>query len=226
VKATCRNCRADVEVPEYLPSKTPVLCDTCASAAVIGAHRRALAPALTSVPERYRDANLDDFTRIPDVARSRIDPTSMLATRILVIHGPTASGKTTLAAALFRWFVERPRPDEVDKAMRAVRSRFFAAADIPVGCRFVEEGETMRRAKAAPFAVIDDVGQEGNVGAQAVKVVLLSRAEHNRRTIITTADGLDEATRRWTASYGAGVTRRYFEDADVKIVELHRRTER
>jgi hypothetical protein len=205
------------------------ICASCACKNRLEAIREAVAPALATVPPVY-DASWGEaelFRRVPDLAACRRPAADFLSRPVLMLHGPTGAGKSSLAGALFRFIVGGIGPDSVQGEVDfAAAARWVESRDVPA--------DGAAAAWRASAVVLDDVGQEGGAGESfaaqdrfRVMADLLDKLYthrvfgHHRARIILTTYGTHETWRKW---YGAGIARRYWEDADhVLKVKLDRR---
>lgn len=246
----CAKCNAFVEIPPDLarggkvvslrgfevdrppmPAGASVVCSECARKRAEREHILTMAAALRSIPERYRDAEWGSdalYRRVPDLLDMTTTPAALLSTRILLLHGESGAGKTSLASALFRWSIESTGPEShPDLIRRAQMSRFVDAREIPPNRNAAEGPMVAAVARRSSFVLLDDVGQEAGEGnaygaherSREVADVLSHIDKLNRPCIITTY-GTPES---WATSYGAGVSRRFWEADDAQIIKLHRR---
>lgn len=218
--------RHDTEVP----SGAHAVCPACADTERYAEHRVSMAAALRSIPEKYRDAvwgSPELRERVADIGEFRIGAAALMSPRVLLLHGESGAGKTTLACALLRWAIDDAGPDAPpDKIGRASAARFVAARDVPPS-RDVQGPLARVVARKASLLVLDDVGQEAGAGesysagdrTREVKDLLEFRFDGNMRTIVTTYGN----PRTWALSYGGGVVRRYWDDPDARVIELKRR---
>ncbi len=87
------------------------------------------------------------------------------------------------------------------------------------------EGEPRRvlQAMAAPLLVLDDVGQEVEIGIPVVAHVLQRRYDHVKATVATSGLTVDQLVAR----YGSGVARRLLETVGgATVLKLQSRGER
>lgn len=201
------------------------ICEGCGAKIRAAEHRARMRGALRSIPERYRDAvvgSLELRERVPDIDKIEFGVRELLKPTCLVLFGETGAGKTSLASSLMRFVIDDTEPNShPDLIRRAEMALFVSATDLPDSKNLVE------RAKRASVAVIDDVGQEagegvafaGNERCYIVKNVLEWRYRNERQTIVTTYDGPE----KWAERYGAGVTRRFWEDPDSQQIQLRRK---
>lgn len=225
----------------------PGICDPCGREQRITEHGARLGAAIESIPIRCRSAKWGSIAlaeRVPDLGRVEdmtddegrpVPVSALLQARIVVIHGDTGAGKTSLAAALLRLIIDQAKPDSEQATIeRARRCRFVDARDIPPGAAAPGGISMLATAAGASVLLLDDVGQEAGTGesfgaadrARVVADLLNYRDKHGLQTIVTTygaaVGGVAGVVASW-ARYGAGVVRRYLESGDGFVIELHRR---
>lgn len=211
----------------------PGICSECGRAVRADAIAEQVAPAFVSVPTVYnaRWGTKELLRRAPSLAKDRRGPEFFLGRPVLLLCGETGAGKSSFASALFWYIVDRLATEAIDADQDAVdfvsRARWVEARDVPA------PGDGALIAWRASILVIDDVGQEGGTGEsfacqdrQRAMADLLDKLYthrvfgQSRGRIILTTYGTPEMWRKW---YGAGVARRYWEDAEhVLKVELKR----
>lgn len=131
--------------------------------------------------------------------------------------GSAGAGKTSLASALaVTW-----------ASVTARTAVFVAAVDVGVARQQhgLGEGEPriIRQAMNAPLLVLDDLGQEAEVGVPVVAHILQHRYNQASPTIATSGLSVDQIVSR----YGAGVARRLLETVGgATVIKLRGRPER
>ena len=183
-----------------------------------------------SIPARYRWASLvnqtaEMFQRVGEIniINARVALHDMLGgdRTWTTLQGPAGVGKTSLAAAFvdgIAHMLERSKGDTTTTSILA-DTRFFTAPDLAKARREqrygTEENNIVRLAHQAPYAVIDEVGGEDS-HSQVVSEILLSRYQHEKRTVVTTALSYEQIAQR----YGDGIARRLFDEG--ALVEMKR----
>jgi DNA replication protein DnaC len=127
------------------------------------------------------------------------------ASRVILV-GASANGKTSLAVAMMRRWVERNR----------VPAHFVLATDLASArarAQLGRESSEVVDAMYAPLLVLDDLGTDSDIGRSAVTEVIFKRHAEQRPLWITTWLNPESAAKR----YGDGIARRIFEGA--RIVE-------
>lgn len=219
-------------------------CGECYAAEQLKRHWASMGRALGSVPEHYRWARwgCDElYRRCPSLVtlanddESPVNPATLLSTKILVIHGESGAGKTSLATALFHWIIYSTSPDSSESIIeRAKQARFIDACDLAPNPN--HEGiPVMVAARRASVLLLDDAGSEGGSGDSFkakerfldVAELLRYRDKHDMTTIVTTPgtrgpNADQELAQRWTAMYGGGIMRRYLDTDDTRVVYLER----
>lgn len=196
----------------------PYLCQACAArqlAEVAARERLApIAPALASIPETFRSLRLDGADlggRVrSDIGRAMAARMAPLdEPRTVLLAGGTGAGKTSLAAAMLGWHLDRATREgatesEKDWGRRClfVHARHLALArrQTPLGA----EPELITRAREASVLLVDDLGQEAPSDKDDVVSLLSDRHADRRPTLVTYGFGLDELAAR----YGAQLERR------------------
>lgn len=204
------------------------ICMGCTIKAETTAIAERVAPALASVPAAYdaRWGQAELLRRVPGLAAERPPPRVFFERPVLLLHGESGAGKSSLAAALFCFAVQSVGPGAgQSKIDYAASARWVWARDVP--------GDGAAVARHASLLVIDDVGQEAGQGdsftsqdrCRAMADTLDHLYTHRvfgqtRGRVILTTYGTPET---WRKLYGAGVARRYWEDAEhVQLWKLER----
>lgn len=216
----------------------PGVCPACGVELDRQAQDGALAAALASIPPAFRWARGDAPEMATRVRRLRTASPAAIAERVkalalepmVLIVGASGEGKTSLACAVLREIIlagRYPAPGAAHDLAR--RARFRAARSLadrdPHEAQDPDSPvERAPRAMAARASVLllDDVGQEAGDGYKAndrsatIKTILEDRHDAGARTIITTFAHRP----MWSAMYGEGVARRYWDDERIKVVKL------
>jgi DNA replication protein DnaC len=166
-----------------------------------------------SLPERYRSARFDKPELIreriamkspQDFARNLVLARGLVDARIMLVHGASGTGKTTLVAALLRERIERGGGDGV-----FVRAADLATAQIKHRAG-QGDAELISVAKACALLVVDDLGTNDTHPMSELGEILFKRHDsESKSTWITTWMDRDKLGER----YGGGVARRYWDDA-------------
>lgn len=199
--------------------------------------RERLNQAWRSVPYGFRWARFGDQlaarVRPPAaiaVARSTLDDfVARGGTGSMVMMGPTASGKTSLAVACLRWFVQQaervarrlPIATGADRQIYRLgaEARFVTAYDLAKAAVYSQLGrrpELVERALHASVLVLDELGMDVEVyrhSATSVSEVIHERHAEHRPTIITTYLTKELVQKQ----YGAGIARRIFEGRAIVL---------
>lgn len=220
------------------------ICSACYEAGQLKAHWASMGKALMSVPSHYRGNEWGSMTlyeRCPSLRYleseegGALTPAVLMSARMIVLHGESGSGKTSLAVALYNWIIGSTSPSsDTGIIARAQGARFVDARDIHP--HPAHEGVPVDVvARRAPVLILDDAGAEGGAGEsydshdryRRVADILAHRDKHDLFTIVTTpgeyGHGADAfIVDRWAHMYGGGVMRRYLESPDSKIIYLER----
>ncbi len=216
--AWCQRCRAPIAPPPAIQ-----YCDRCLPAAVRDRRDQRLDLARSTIPGAAKWARFDN----PELAQ-RVRPADAVGqareamrSRRVLLRGKAGSGKTSLAAALFRAHLLRAlQASATEPEVRAAESaRFVPAYDLARAVQQTALGhgepELVRACLTAGLLVLDDLGAEPVVPSSPVADVLYHRHAEGRRTIVTT--GYSEA--QLGARYGDGIVRRLLEQAAVISLE-------
>ncbi len=206
----CVVCGADAAM---LPSGAVGECAACAATRV---GRARLAAAFESIPADLADVDARELRQRATGAEAltaKIELAVGTTARRVVLVGPTGAGKTSLAVAMFRaWLEQRvPLGERVSEADG--QSLFVSAfklnkarAQHPLG---QGEAPLIERACNATLVVIDDLGAETGLRDDGVREVLHTRHEDARATWVTTFLTPPQTA----AKYGGGIARRLSKDA-------------
>jgi chloramphenicol 3-O-phosphotransferase len=200
-----------------------VRCDDCQARidAAEAERQRQRALVASGIPEEMWWARLDRGralrARVPDAAVRALLPVlaelvqvaagervPMRGTPVVLLAGPAGAGKTSLACALARGAMASPALAGLGRPV----VRFLAALEVEQlirGARWGEEPAAIEQARARPFVVLDDVGQEASEQAStALRAIVAERHARGRATVVTTGLSREELSRR----YGGGTLRR------------------
>ncbi len=224
----CATCGADTETPEVLREgfERPALCPACSTQRdrddelgksrrwldTMGADDGAACPYVWADPAR---AGVSERLATVCPALRPSDPRRAILGRVLaqqwacVLSGPTGAYKSTAASYLARRVLERGRlakasPEDVARAKGivfiAVQTLERKARAWPLG-----KGECpeIAEARRATLLVLDDVGNEGEVGRDIVQGLVTDRYE-KRPTWVTT--GLEREA--FGIRYGGNIERK------------------
>ena len=224
----CVHCRNEAP-SDYFHAGGTYYCPQCQGRSVQIRHLSHSQQIRESIPARYRWASL--VTASAEMYQ-RVGERNIIAARVALhdmlggdrtwttLQGPAGVGKTSLAAAFvdgIAVMLERSKGDTMTTNVLA-DTRFFTAPDLAKARREqrygTEEHNIVRLAHQAPYAVIDEVGGEDS-HSQVVSEILLSRYQHEKRTVITTALSYEQIVQR----YGDGIARRLFDDGALVKME-------
>lgn len=168
--------------------------------------------ALVKLRDRFAPVNSAAFQWWDDFM-----PASLLETPVTVLHGPTGAGKTSAAVVALCWLC-----GAYPTQARAIGARFIPARDL---CPPSATGrpERIREALDATVLILDEVGQEADVSGwereqrlDRTRLLLSDRFDRKATTIITTP----LSARQWGELYGGGIERRYWTEADVRLIAM------
>jgi DNA replication protein DnaC len=232
--------RACARCPQLVKGPPGVLCATCFDANERDRHAKALAAVFAqvrrSLPLKYRDVDLcTDEGRARVIARTHAKVALPLvdemvrAGRGAVLRGSSATGKTTLAAAMLlghaqRVVLQASQDDEIGSGpfWDAAKTCVYVRATDVVHARIQNpagrgEAPIILAARYAPAVIVDDLGVEPPPARERVLVeILMARADNNMPTMVTTSRS-DAALYDF---YGEGVARRLLEDPCYATIEL------
>ena len=159
-----------------------------------------------AIPKAYATARLTAPWLSVLVGPERIArATANVDARVLLLNGPSASGKSSLAVAMMRAWVEA----------NAEPALFCLATELATckhRARFGAEAAELTNAKVAPLLVLDELGpEEYKPPASPVTEVVFYRHAHRKPTWVTTWTTHAERIER----YGDGFARRLVEDARI-----------
>jgi DNA replication protein DnaC len=200
------------------PSTRAGLCLTCERAQ--RSARDAKMATVASMPTRFVWAsglNAPELSvRVDGAALEQARAADVKLLDRVTLLGTAGAGKTSLGVAIANeWASVTARP-----------ALFFAAADIAVARQQhgLGEGEApiVRQAMNAALLVLDDLGQEWDMGAPVVAHVVQHRYDQAQPTITTSGRSVEQLVSR----YGAGVVRRLIETSGGALVLRLRTCER
>lgn len=171
----------------------------------------AVARVLDWIPPAYAGAELDAQWLVALVGPETIARACEAVTVPSVAFvGPPGSGKTSLAASMYRHVARSETSIERLHAFRWVSAHQLAKARAghPLGAG---ESPLVESCTRAPLLVLDELGGEDPRYASAVAEVLYERHAQQATTWVTTGVGPKEIAAR----YGGGIARRVFEGAAV-----------
>ena len=192
------------------PIPHPGICDKCVAKQKAEEERaRNKLQTVSTIPLAFRWAVFSEqvlYARVRD--REAIRKADGVVAKLasgevssVVFLGPSGVGKTSLACAVL----------QASKAYRVgATARFQSAIELASACRataFGRESEVSERSKSASLLVLDDVGSEPALGADAIREVVHYRSDHGKPTIYTTWQTSKDLSFR----YGDGTTRRIME---------------
>jgi DNA replication protein DnaC len=197
----------------------PGVCDACARKADEEEHHRTFAFARSTIPERFRWANLES----PSLDQA-VDPVAAREVRALfgaplpvgvALLGPAGCGKTSLACAILRRLHDRAVYGCAQAILRRAQGAFFVSAPMlaeEIKITKYEKGksELQRMALHAKVLVLDEVSS----GGEDAWLIVQSRHDKNLPTIVTSWESPEELSNR----FGGGFARR----AMAKIITCKR----
>lgn len=192
------------------PSTMPRPCLACEE--TLQAAREARLATSGSIPARFGWASGLHapalIARVDLAALEQARAIDLVRLDRVTLLGPAGAGKTSLAAALAHaWARAHLRP-----------ALFVSAVDVGVSRQQHGLGEgdprILREAMAAALLVLDDVGQELDLGSGVVAHIVQRRYDHAKPTITTSGLNIEQLVSR----YGAGVARRLIETAGGAVV--------
>ena len=225
----CDRCGAETEETptEVGDNRRPARCRACQEQAELD---RIVAPALDSIPERYRACRFDHPTRpwkvrnwCRDYARPEVQDMvhKIVSSRdAAVFVGEPGQGKTTLAVCCLREVIEEGRRPTSTMAQRErARTALFVTATSLAADRERTrlgqgEGQLVAAAMRASVLVIDDLGQDVSIRGTAIADVINHRYNANTPTWVTTFLPSKEIGRL----YGGGTLRRLVEAKQVVML--------
>ena len=201
------------------PSTRPGQCLACADAQHLAIEAKQATVA--SMPKRFAwTGGLDAAALVSCVDSAALEQARAMDVASLdraTLLGSAGAGKTSLASALaVTW-----------ASVTARTAVFIAAVDVGVARQQhgLGEGEPriVRQAMKAPLLVLDDLGQEAEVGIPVVAHILQHRYNQASPTIATSGLSVEQIVSR----YGAGVARRLLETlGGATVIKLRGRPER
>lgn len=223
-----RRCRCGEIVKPYtirverdgFPDTMRTMRDTCEACARDAAGRAKLArieAQLSQIPALFRWVDLSKPIIPPRGVSAVVSAVAVKAVRdwsgrLLLIRGPTGSGKTVLAAGRYRIEVERG----------IGRAAFVCCDDLSPDAK--DPGRALSAALSADLTVLDDLGADlsnapagGGLAAwrgEKVRRVIRERHNANKRTIVTFS--LEDAA--IGEAYGGDIERRLTEEVPGSVV--------
>lgn len=199
-------------------------CPECLARVAKEEHSAALNKAWNTIPEGLRwsvsltgPKVLAAVTDHDALARAREIAADLPAHPLVTLVGPQGAGKTTIACALMRAWMNRGRAmtDQPKERVRSRGTRFVRVEDIlreHSSTRLGGHVESLDIARNASVLVLDEVGRGKDTFA--VIADLLGERHGNRRpTILTTPHLTAETFAEFTGD--GGFARRVFDDATV-----------
>lgn len=175
--------------------------------------------ALAKIPVEFRNASFDDA--FADSAASRVARHQRPG--IVHFYGPTGTGKTTLATALYKAELE---------LLGWNGGAWISANDLVIDAtretKLGGESRLKRRAFNASILLLDDVGEESIGDLQRATIVsVVSYRHRNHRPTITTAgiplrQDPGSGTIGMLERYGAGLVRRLTEPGRATVIRCVR----
>ena len=190
------------------PVTLPRLCDACVDSR--NRKRSEARRGASSTPNAFANLRLDD-----PVLQLRVSPAAMtrakdsVSLRRVVLLGPAGAGKTSLAAAMFRAWMD-VNPSLVGYFALSWRLG-LARAQHKLG---EGEPECVEKSLEAELCVLDDLGSERQTATNAVPDVVFERHAEGKMLWVTTAMSQADVAGR----YGDGIARRVFEGS--RLIEL------
>ena len=205
---------------EGFPDTMRIMRDTCEACMKAAAERSRLSrieAQLSQIPPLFRWVDLSKSLVPPRGVSAVVSAVAVKAVRdwsgrLLLIRGPTGSGKTVLAAGRYRIEVERG----------IERAAFVCCDDLSPDAK--DPGRALASALAADLTVLDDLGADlsnapagGGLAAwrgEKVRRVIRDRRNANKRTIVTFS--LEDAA--IGEAYGGDIERRLTEEVPGSVV--------
>lgn len=165
----------------------------------------------STIPDGYAWATFDGHLPAGDVLIARARQALDAGVRRAVFVGAAGSGKTSLAIAMMRAWMQRNR-----QAAHFAHAHRLGSARMKH--RFGQgEADEIAAAIEAPLCLIDDLKDERLTSTTAIYDVIQERHADGLPTFVTTGLGLDEPTarQRIVEIYGDGTARRILEGARI-----------